>query len=493
MGYPFIPNLRARNIWNPQDYNDLVMRQSPFPPLPDWQQSQMPIPNAPDNTPLNVQPLAQPIQPTPQPVATPSPVVDPNDVDVNALYQQYYHPEHAASDQFNQLMSAYPQDKGHGKLARIGAALLAGGTSFVTDDPMKGFQLGSGALEYGRNKKIADWKNQVGPAYQNANLERTANVNERQTATSIVNQKLADRKQEQSNKIAEDKNVIAADRNKILDWKNKNPNLKFNYDGPTVLVSDPTTGKTVDSGVKTGNIDDVTKLMTQHENKVEEIKVKGQTDVKTAESTKWIIGTVPDPTDPTKQIGVKMNQITGETVPIQMGGQNVVNPSKLPTVKPAGGVDADKLEKIQQNTRETLAEIDNLLDPKTNKLTSIAQAAVGKSRMFGLQYIPGFDAKAGDVTISRVKARLITDLIAEMKAQSRTGATGFGQLNMKELGVLDNAASKLDPTLPEAEFETELLRVREKLQKILQPATGLDPTVNRKSASERLKQYDDPQ
>jgi hypothetical protein len=65
MGYPFIPNLRARNIWNPQDYNDLVMRSSPFPPLPDWQQSQMPIPNAPDNTPLNAQPLAQPIQPTP--------------------------------------------------------------------------------------------------------------------------------------------------------------------------------------------------------------------------------------------------------------------------------------------------------------------------------------------------------------------------------------------------------------------------------------------
>lgn len=59
------------------------------------------------------------------------------------------------------------------------------------------------------------------------------------------------------------------------------------------------------------------------------------------------------------------------------------------------------------------------------------------------QYYPGSDAANASAALERLKGRSIVDLLAEMKSQSRTGATGFGALNERELSVLENSANQL--------------------------------------------------
>jgi hypothetical protein len=94
--------------------------------------------------------------------------------------------------------------------------------------------------------------------------------------------------------------------------------------------------------------------------------------------------------------------------------------------------------------------------------TATLQPGVGNlfgARVPGAQYFPGDTAKAA-AALKRLKGRVIMDLLAEMKSQSRTGATGFGQLTERELDLIQGAATTLDSTFisNEAALE-ELVRI----------------------------------
>ena len=55
----------------------------------------------------------------------------------------------------------------------------------------------------------------------------------------------------------------------------------------------------------------------------------------------------------------------------------------------------------------------------------------------------------------------VIGVIGEMKAQSKTGATGFGALNMAELDKLESTVRKLDPLDPN--FDNDIKEVVSKL------------------------------
>jgi hypothetical protein len=88
-----------------------------------------------------------------------------------------------------------------------------------------------------------------------------------------------------------------------------------------------------------------------------------------------------------------------------------------------------------------------------NKLIAIgpdgrASLRPGVGNLFGLRVpfassIPGTKVANVSAALERLKGRVVVDLIAEMKSQSRTGATGFGQLTERELGLLESAATVL--------------------------------------------------
>lgn len=131
---------------------------------------------------------------------------------------------------------------------------------------------------------------------------------------------------------------------------------------------------------------------------------------------------------------------------------------------------------VKNSAQQTLDVINEILDEKGGLRPEIA-GAVGKSRMFGGQFIPGTETRNADATINRLKGRLIVDLLGELKSQSKTGATGFGALSEKELAILEAAASKIDPSLGEAAFTQEVRRVRDMVKRVVQDKedTSNDP------------------
>jgi hypothetical protein len=87
-----------------------------------------------------------------------------------------------------------------------------------------------------------------------------------------------------------------------------------------------------------------------------------------------------------------------------------------------------------------------------------------------------------------LSSKNIVNLISEMKSQSRTGATGFGQLNREELNVLRNASMKLKRGLREEDASKYLNEMRAAFQKIINREVNGYPGENtgiKSSVSER--------
>jgi hypothetical protein len=97
--------------------------------------------------------------------------------DPNQRLADLYSPEHSASDRLDQLIAQMPHRNKPGIFSKIVGSLVGmGGGPQAADEAM-----------YGRyNRDIEDWKAQLGPAYQAANLERYGNVNERMMATGVM-------------------------------------------------------------------------------------------------------------------------------------------------------------------------------------------------------------------------------------------------------------------------------------------------------------------
>ena len=93
--------------------------------------------------------------------------------------------------------------------------------------------------------------------------------------------------------------------------------------------------------------------------------------------------------------------------------------------------------------------------------------------------VPGSKAADADAALNRLTGQLVVELMQEMKAQSRTGATGFGALSERELSLLQGAATKLaNRNMSEAAFAAELKRIRDKVRLVYQDK-GAAPSVSR--------------
>lgn len=130
-----------------------------------------------------------------------------------------------------------------------------------------------------------------------------------------------------------------------------------------------------------------------------------------------------------------------------------------------------RMEPIRAQAAEISDSFKNLLqiDPKTGKVIGLSGGAkmlYGKSKLLGAQYIPGSETATAAAALDQLTGQQALDLIATMKAQSRTGATGFGQLNRQELALLESSASILKGNIDEATAFAKLKTLYEKYQKI---------------------------
>lgn len=245
--------------------------------------------------------------------------------DVGARMRELYQPETAASDRFNELQNNYPQYEKPGFWRSAAGALSAFGPG--------GHEIGMKVANQHNDQRMSDWKNQIGPAQQAANIERQENVNSRTLAHNTVQNEISGRRLDETTRNNERNSAVRESRARVYEWKSRNPGMKFNFSGPKVLMTDPTTGKVTNTGIDTGNLSDEDKMDIGQDNAMQRIGAQGavqsgletqrQTGRETVQDQRaWSQGNVPDPNDPTKSIAILYNSITGETKPLTMGGQN---------------------------------------------------------------------------------------------------------------------------------------------------------------------------
>lgn len=122
-----------------------------------------------------------------------------------------------------------------------------------------------------------------------------------------------------------------------------------------------------------------------------------------------------------------------------------------------------------------LSELDRLQtqtpDKKGYALSPGAQSITGPARVPGIVAGLGlpFMGKSSNATaaLKGLVAKLDINKLRELKAQSKTGATGFGALSERELAVIENAAAMLDTAQTEAVFNERLNEIRAAAQKLV--------------------------
>ena len=148
-------------------------------------------------------------------------------------------------------------------------------------------------------------------------------------------------------------------------------------------------------------------------------------------------------------------------------------------------------EKVEKQKAETQAKVNLLASTETNAEDALNTAAIAlniapsdwmdAAGQLVFSKVPWTDAKALNNLVSSLNSEKVLSTLAEMKAQSRTGASGLGAVSEKELTLLMARTRALDPE--DKKFKENLKYVMGKWEKIRREA--------RKARLEALGQTDD--
>src|SRR5215471_538985 len=250
-----------------------------------------------------------------------------DDYDVQGRMNQIYHPQTAASDRLNQMISDYPREQDYHPtmLRKIGGMLAAVGGSFNQHGD---YQFNPGAIAQGRaiedkpyQDKLQDWTRQIPPIEQAASLERYHNANERSLAYQTVSNELRDKSIANKAKTDQEKVDIARSRARIYQYKAEHPEAKFDWSGPTVKIGDPGSQSAWDTGIPTGHMDEMDRRELEHKNRLGEITKRGEvaSDLEDTrqgnrkelqEESGWTFANIPDPDNPGQMMGAWVNPRT---------------------------------------------------------------------------------------------------------------------------------------------------------------------------------------
>jgi len=443
--------------------------------------------SVPSSPPLSAQP-AQISVPAMQPSASPIDM----DAEIARLGKQFPM-ENNASDRFNELIQKYPraEDFHPSVLRRIASGIVSASGGF---DPrgLGFYKPNAQTMEAGQNllnqpytKQLSDWKNEIQPAYEAANLERYTNANNRQIMFSTVSNEL--KEQAERDRVSKNENdaAIKEQRAQIYDMRSRG--FKFNFGGPTVLATDPISGRVMDTKVPTGALNALDKMTIGQDYALERIGLQNEGRIRAAEAA----GRNLEPTqvDVPGQPGVKaagvLNKVTRQVSPIT--GTGILGPQAPGQTPPVlgfeaktGGTGQTDLNNLRYTARDALNSIDNMLSADKQSLNDQTKSAVGLTGL-AARHIPTTQGYAGGVAIKALQSKLTLELFQQMKEMSRSGSGGFGRLTNTEFQAMQTAAANLDPGMDSATFTKNLLAIREKLQKIMaDPYSGTQAPVTTK-------------
>lgn len=141
-----------------------------------------------------------------------------------------------------------------------------------------------------------------------------------------------------------------------------------------------------------------------------------------------------------------------------------------------GQYEQTRMAPLRASATRLLTTLDDLMtvDDRagTERLTPGARGLYGLGPGRLLRFKPGSQEANAKASLDQVVGNLTLNMLSEAKAQSRTGATGFGQLSHRELDVIESAATILKGEISEARALQELLKIRGAILKMLQPGPG---------------------
>ena len=130
-----------------------------------------------------------------------------------------------------------------------------------------------------------------------------------------------------------------------------------------------------------------------------------------------------------------------------------------------------KLEIEQAEKEKQLKEKSDLIKQNaSNTLETLKEVEKG-IKYFGMRgqlpSFPGTSRVNWEANVNKLLAGKVLDVMREMKEASKTGATGFGQLSNKELGVLQSAATALKKSLKPEDAQKYLNQMKQALYKVV--------------------------
>jgi len=129
--------------------------------------------------------------------------------------------------------------------------------------------------------------------------------------------------------------------------------------------------------------------------------------------------------------------------------------SKIKTEERDKKIEAEKEEDIRatesmNNALANIKSVRTLITDTKNLIKPLTTGLTGKVLAIG-----STEARVLDNNNQRIRANTVFEELLNLKSQSKTGATGFGALNLEELRTIQNKAATLDPVSPNYAKELE--------------------------------------
>lgn len=183
----------------------------------------------------------------------------------------------------------------------------------------------------------------------------------------------------------------------------------------------------------------------------------------------------------------ELNKHGLEMVGLDQKGQPMVR--KINRNVLAEKFDAEQKDKEELEKRQS----EEFIDIAQDTLNTISEVEKNKKFFGARSLIPAFPQteKVGwDANINKLLSGKILETIADMKRTSKTGATGFGQLNRAELKVLTDASTALKKTMSKEDAQPYLDKMKDSMYKIMERENSSDVSKDISKSKNTPPSYD---
>jgi len=170
--------------------------------------------------------------------------------------------------------------------------------------------------------------------------------------------------------------------------------------------------------------------------------------------------------------------------------KTVTNPAYIPPTELAKMRNEKvKFEQKQKETKKIQEQKkQNLFQSVDDTLKTIGEIEKGIKYFGAAGNVPALPFEYGkknwEVNLNKLMAKQVLKVMSDLKAASRTGSTGFGQLSEKELALLQNAATVLRKGLSEEDAQRYLNQIKNITNKVF---IGSNRPAHKKTKPQQTK------